>query len=147
MPVDLDELERLEREATPTDETRALVDESDKSGLVYVTIECDEWRCRLTLRTREWMRMYPYVAAQALCDVLMKELAPVLFREDTDCVAREIERLRTNARLGARVREVMEANGTNPERFVSEWCRAQAEYETEEAAREWRSAQEGGSDG
>ena len=91
---------------TPTDETRAPVDESDKSGLVYVTIECDEWRCRLMLRTREWMRMYPYVAAQALLDVLMKELAPVLFREDTDCVAREIERLRANARLGARVREI-----------------------------------------
>lgn len=64
------------------------------------------------------------------------------------CAVREIERLRARVAeleedrqaerdriLGARVREVLEANGTNPERFVSEWCRAQAEYEAEEAAR------------
>lgn len=37
--------------------------------------------------------------------------------------------------LGARVREVLEANGTNPERFVSEWCRAQREAEEGEATR------------
>lgn len=66
------------------DETSATVDKTDKSGLVYVTIECDEWRCRLALRTREWMLRYPYVAAQALCDVLMKELTSVLSQEDTD---------------------------------------------------------------
>lgn len=38
-------------------------------------------------------------------------------------------------RARRRVREALEAAGTDPERFVSEWCRAQAEHETEEAAR------------
>lgn len=69
---------------TGVDETRAPVDESDESGRVYVTIECDGWRLRLVLCTREWMLKYPYVAAQVLCETLMEEMARVLSQEDTD---------------------------------------------------------------
>lgn len=63
------------------------------------------------------------------------------WREAAKCCRELIASLAAKAdeeaaiRARRRVREVLEANGTNPERFVSEWCRAQAEYEAEESAR------------
>ena len=55
MPVDLDELERLEREATPTDETRALVDEieSQRETIRDLLAALDDMIAELhTLRAR-----------------------------------------------------------------------------------------------
>lgn len=52
--------------------------------------------------------------------------------------ARRFERARARAAndpARRRVREALEAAGIDPERFVSEWCRAHDEHEAEEAAR------------
>lgn len=138
--VDLDELERLEREATPGPWE---LEERMRGYGIFAGRFQDFGRgpervhglnlghvSDLDANGEDNLALI--IAARNALPDLIAEVRTLRARVAELEADRQAGRDRT---LGARVREVLEANGTNPERFVSEWCRAQAEYETEEAAR------------